>query len=114
MTVRKNHLRNWPYGVYETEAGPILFDRDYRPIALFGRKGRAVSMPSVDGRILLRTDHVQPVPPETRIEHHAKTWFYTDGSSPWRDRATRQRLTELIAAVPALAAEIERRKARKN
>ncbi len=120
-THRRNDLQLWPYGAYLARDGSVvLHDRRYRPIVRCNGSGSVVlTVPAQDSHrrqctFALHLDNVEPASPDTRIEHDSQIWFYSDGNPPARDRATRERLLKLIAAIPALAAEINAPGARQD
>jgi hypothetical protein len=81
-----------PYGAYLAPDGSsVFFDRDYRPI--------------------VRVHEPVACDPAERIEHSNKIWFYTDATSPRRDKKTRAQLNALVESIPALGVEIKRRAA---
>jgi hypothetical protein len=81
-----------PYGCYLTHDSAVLFDRCYRPIVRF-----------LAGDIVVTCD------PTERIAHYGRILHYSDANSARYNARTRSRLRSLVNAIPALAAEIQRR-----
>jgi hypothetical protein len=81
-----------PYGCYLEHDSAVLFDRRYWPIVRF-----------------LPGDVIAPCDPRERVQFYAQVWHYSDATSPRRNGGTRSRLRALVASIPALSAEIQRR-----
>jgi hypothetical protein len=89
----------WPYGAYLCDGSIVYFDRRYQPIVRITQP----PFPAVGEQAVTACD------PAERISHSGKEWLYKDATSPRRNAQTRKRLKNLIGAIPALNAEIERR-----
>jgi hypothetical protein len=102
---KKRDLRLLPYGVYLTATDAVYFDRDYRPIVRLTYPGK-INWPIITE---IGEPAVTLCDPKERINFDGQSWFYTDANPPSRNKQTRQRLEQIIAAIPELAAEIARR-----
>jgi hypothetical protein len=85
--------KNLPYGAYLCPDSIVWFDRRYRPI------------------VRVSGDRVTVCDPTDRIEHNGQEWLYNDATSPRHDGRTRKILENVMAAIPELAAEVDRRNA---
>jgi hypothetical protein len=81
-----------PYGIYLSQDSAVLFDRRYQPIVRF-----------LPGDVVVACD------PRERIVHYGQLWHYNDATTPTYNAKTRASLKRLVALIPELAAEIQRR-----
>jgi hypothetical protein len=92
-----SNFRTQPYGTYICDDSLVYFDRDYRPIVRLAQPEWSIAV----------------CDPHERIAHTGKEWLYRDATSPRRNAQTRERLENLLAAIPELATEVRRRNATK-
>lgn len=95
----RTDFSKWPYGAYLCEDSIVYFDRRYQPIVRITRP----LFPAVGEQTIVVCD------PAERIRHSGKEWLYKDATSPRRNAETRNRLKNLVDAIPELAAEVRRR-----
>ncbi len=95
---------NYPYGAYLSRDSVVYFDRRYRPIIRITQP----AFPATGNPAVTACD------PAERIEYSGQAWFYSDANPPRRDSQTRKRLQTLLATIPALAAEVQRRGSRRR
>jgi hypothetical protein len=108
--------RALPYGVFICGDGTyVLHDRRYRPLVKC--RGGSLSVRAHYHRrqqwqqctVMLDTGSATPCSPTERIKHVDRVWFYYNRTSPRFDRKTRKYVQQIVEAIPALAAEINRR-----
>jgi hypothetical protein len=100
-----------PYGLYESRNSITFFNRHYQPIIKLEYDEHPVfdSWQNGAGSLRIGAPRVMVVDPKTRIIFSGQRWFYSDANPPSRNKQTRQRLEQIIQAIPELRREIARR-----
>ncbi|MBB4391782.1 hypothetical protein [Bradyrhizobium sp. ERR14] len=108
--MRKFDFDQLPYGAYLASRDTIIFNRRYQPIVRITPAAFCCHDKNrVPTSIQVGQPTVTACRPDMWIEHESQVWFYSDENPPHRCAATRQRLDQMIQALPELAAEIEHR-----